>query len=171
LNGGLHAPCVHAGGLVASSQTTASWVADLRPDACRHWVTATAAPCTGLFKPVSVAAPVALGAAPGAHADDSLWWRHERLHRAVLRDPARLGQLYSMERAALEASWLAEPPDSQAAFDEASRLTQRWTESVCSVATADIRSRFVQRYWIKQNAAAQLELDLANGREPAGVGA
>jgi dipeptidase len=154
LNGGLNAPCVHAGGLVASSQTTASWVADLRPGSCRHWATATAAPCTSLFKPVSVDTPVELGPAPGKCADDSFWWRHERLHRAVMRDPAELGQLYSMERDATEASWLAEPPDSQTAFDEASRLTERWTESVRSLAAVDVRPRFVQRYWKKQNAAA-----------------
>jgi hypothetical protein len=71
-----------------------------------------------------------------------------------MRDPAELGQLYSMERDATEASWLAEPPDSQTAFDEASRLTERWTESVQSLAAVDVRPRFVQRYWKKQNAAA-----------------
>jgi hypothetical protein len=48
VNGALDAPCAHIGGLVTSTQTTASWVADLRgaapgPDAtpARHWVTAT----------------------------------------------------------------------------------------------------------------------------------
>jgi dipeptidase len=161
LNGGLHAPCVHAGGLIASSQTTASWVAELRPGDCHHWVTATAAPCTGLFKPVSVDTAVELGPTPGRRADESFWWRHERLHRAVMGDPSELGQLYSMERDATEASWLAEPPDSQTAFDEASRLTERWTESVKSLAAVDVRPRFVQRYWKKQNAVAELCLEAA----------
>jgi dipeptidase len=158
LNGGLHAPCVHAGGLVASSQTTASWVADLRQGTMRHWVTGTAAPCTSLFKPVNVDRPLDLGPAPGPRADDSLWWRHERLHRTVMRDPAELGQLFTVERDAIEATWLAEPPDSQGAFEEAARLTNRWTASALAFPVTDVRPRFVQRFWRKQNAAAGLEL-------------
>src|SRR5262249_10332158 len=64
VNGGLNSPCVHAGGLLAASQTTASWVAVLRPGVQQHWVTATAAPCTGLFKPIQVEERVALGPPP-----------------------------------------------------------------------------------------------------------
>jgi secernin len=158
LNGGLGAPCVHAGGLVASSQTTASWVADLRHGAQRHWVTATAAPCTSLFKPAYVSQPVDVGPAPGALADDSLWWRHERLHRMAMRDPEELLSLYASERTALESAWLADPPDSQAAFDEAARLDVNWTEAVLSHATErDLRPRFVQRYWQLQSWRAGLK--------------
>ncbi len=139
LNGGLNAPCVHAGGLVASSQTTASWVADLRPAACRHWVTGTAAPCTSLFKPVTVAQPIDVGPAPSAHADDSLWWRHELFHREVTRDPERLFTLFQSERDALEANWLANPPESQAAFDDALRFESQWLSSVLARPARDVR--------------------------------
>lgn len=54
-NGALAAPCAHAGGLLTSTQTTASWFANATTG--EHWVTGTAAPCTSLFKPVALAPP------------------------------------------------------------------------------------------------------------------
>ena len=96
-NGAMHAPCMHASGILASSQTTGSWVAELSPAGCAHWATGTAAPCVSLFKPVGVATPVNIVAARD-EADDSLWWRHERLHRRVLREPALLRPLFIRER-------------------------------------------------------------------------
>jgi len=157
LNGGLGAPCVHAAGLVAGSQTTASWVARLRPEEHEHWVTATAAPCTGLFKPVRVGEPLELGPAPGARNDASLWWRHERLHRAAVRDPAKLFPLFTPERDTIEAAWLAAPPDSQAAFDEFGRMENRWLERVLANAVRDVRPWYVRRWWQKANERAGMQ--------------
>ncbi|MEX2114457.1 MAG: hypothetical protein WD845_14785 [Pirellulales bacterium] len=158
MNGGLGAPCVHAGGLVAASQTTASWIAQLRPGDTRHWVTATAAPCTSVFKPVAVDRPLDLGPVPTDRADDeSLWWRHERLHRLALRDPARLVARYAAERDELEQAWFSDPPDSAEAFAVADRLLARWTEDILSQPTIDTRPGFVRRYWQRRNAEAVLQ--------------
>jgi hypothetical protein len=148
LNGAMAAPCMHAGGLVAASQTTASWVAELRPGLVRHWVTGTAAPCVGLFKPVRVEDPLDLGAPPAGRADSrSLWWRHERLHRLVMRDPARLRALFAPERNAVEARWRARPPEPSAAFAEGDRLLADWTVRVSAAAGPDTRPLAVRRYW------------------------
>lgn len=119
VNGALSAPCAHAGGLVTSTQSTSSWVADLRVASDPlHWVTGTSAPCTSVFKPVRVGASLDRGASgidpvvmPGNTFDPAYrWWRHERLHRLVLRDhPASLARLVA-ERDRLEKRWLSEPP-------------------------------------------------------------
>jgi dipeptidase len=160
VNGGMGLPCMHAGGTVASSQTTASWVAELSALGSQHWVTGTAAPCTGLFKPVRVEEPLDLGPAPDDQADDtSLWWRHERLHRRVLTDPARLLPLYREERDAVEKTWLGDPPDPASAFAEAERLREDWEHRVARKAGPDTRPGFARRYWKKRNQRAGLRID------------
>jgi secernin len=155
VNGGLSAPCVHAGGLLAASQTTASWVAELRTDGCRHWVTATAAPCTSLFKPFLVHEPVDLGPPPNDHFDPStLWWRHELLHRSAIKDPgAAMG--FTAERDEVERRWLADPPSSAAAFEQADELLRRWTQELPAV--SDTRPRWVRRYWQERDRRAGLD--------------
>jgi secernin len=149
LVGAFRAPCAHHGGVVsASTQTTASWVSELTPDAIRHWATGTAAPCTGLFKPVRVDLPLKIGPPPTDRADgQSLWWRHERLHRAALRDPERLLPLFAGERDAVEARWLRDPPDPVAAFAEGDRLLARWTAAVEAAGGPDRRPWWVRRSW------------------------
>ncbi|MBX7168310.1 MAG: hypothetical protein K1X74_18385 [Pirellulales bacterium] len=157
-NGGLGVPCVHGGGLVASSQTTGAWVADLRAGHIRHWVTATAAPCLSLFKPVAVDQPLDLGPPPTDRADPrSLWWRHERLHRRVMQDPARLASGIIAERDQVERRWLADPPPTELAFADGDRLLARWTAEAWKEPVEDQRPWYVRRFWQKRNAAAGLE--------------
>ena len=148
VNGAMSAPCVHAGGLLAASQTTSSWVSHLRPDDFQHWVTATSAPCTSLFKPVRVDEPVAMGVVPDDHDDaSSLWWRHERLHRRAMWDPAAALPLFTPERDAVERRWLADPSSSRAAFDEGDQLLARWTAAVEAAIRRDTRPWYARRYW------------------------
>jgi dipeptidase len=157
LNGAMHAPCMHAGGLLVGSQTTASWVAELRPGSVQHWVTATAAPCTGLFKTVRVEETLDLAPAPTERADAaSLWWRHERLHRTALEDPERLVPLFSGERDAIEAQWRTAPPEPAAAFVEGDRLLAEWTQRVVQAQGRDRRPGFVRKYWRLRNLRAGL---------------
>jgi dipeptidase len=160
-NGGLNAPCAHAGGRLASSQTTASWIAELTPGGVRHFATATAAPCTGLFKPVRVGEPLELGPAPTDRFDAAtLWWRHERLHRTVSRDPERLLPLFAEERDELEAGWLAagSAVSPAAVFSEGDRRLAEWSARVAQAPDADPRGDrrpgFVQRYWAKRDERA-----------------
>jgi len=145
VNGTLHAPCVHAGGLVASSQTTASLVADLR-DGPLLWATGTSAPCTSIFKPVRIDEPVSQGPLGNNGFDpNSPWWRHERLHRSMLRDYTRLVAPWRHRCDALEAQWIAEPPASAQAFAAASALEEEWLRE--HRPARDVRPAWVRRTW------------------------
>lgn len=100
--------CMHAGlGPVRISQSTASLVAYLNGDTPVLFATGTAAPCTGIFKPLWLDALPELGPAPAATYDAaSLFWSHERLHRAVLLNyPERL-KTYADERDELEREFV-----------------------------------------------------------------
>jgi secernin len=171
LNGGMAAPCMHAGGVAASSQTTASWVAELTPGAAAHWVTATAAPCTSLFKPVRIDEPLDIGPEPSDSYDPAaLWWRHEVLHRLALRDPAAAYPLFTAERGAVQARWLAAPPSPVDAFAEAGNLLDRWTAAVAAaVGTGDTRPAWVRRYWRARDRRAGVPASPVVATTPAAV--
>jgi secernin len=147
---------MHAGGLATNAQTTASWVAELTPGAAAHWVTGTAAPCTSLFKPASVGKPLDLGPEPaGTYDPASLWWRHEVLHRAALREPAAALPLFAAQRAEVQARWLGAPPTPADAFTEADKLLARWTSAVMAGTSGrDARPAWARWYWRQQDRAA-----------------
>jgi dipeptidase len=139
-------------------QTTASWVAELGNGRAVHWLTATAAPDTGIFKPVFFGPGWAneneraglpdFGPAPGDTYDArTRWWRHELLHRAVLRNyPERLAA-FAGARDRLEASFVARAEAlirrggsaaeagalAAAIWQEADRAEARWLEKVLRI--------------------------------------
>ncbi len=159
-HGGLVAPCVHAGGVLVSSQTTASWVSDLR-DGPSHWATATSAPCTSLFKPVEVGTPVDLGPLPTDFFDGwTTWWRHELLHRTTMADHGTLLPRYQHARARTESRWLADPPSSRSAFREADQLELQWAADVSSAHLPDGRPTWVRRSWERIDRAAHIDKEL-----------
>jgi dipeptidase len=100
--------CMHAADGTRRGQSVGSLVSDLRKDGAVHWVTGTSAPCTGIFKPVFIEDGLPdQGPIPGALFDaETLWWRHESLHRALLTDYAAMNEI-AAERAALEARFAA----------------------------------------------------------------
>lgn len=167
VTGAMAAPCMHAGGLAASSQTVGSWVAELTPTGSSHWVTATAAPCTSLFKPVSVTDPLDLGPDPVDRFDERcLWWRHEVLHRRALADPERLIPRFAAERAEVEAGWLAAPPAPVDAFTEADRLLRSWIDLLPASGVKDRRPLWVRRYWQIRDRRAGMSSADNSEREP-----
>ncbi len=156
VNGTLRMPCMHGGGLIASSSSTAGWVSDLNGN--RHWISATSAQCLSLFKPVTVGDPVDLGPSPDDRDDGvSLWWRHRRLARRVMRNPAALAPAFLTERDDIEAAWLASPPSGTEAFATHSDAISRWTGAVEAMDDpTDVRPWWVRRYWARRAASAGL---------------
>lgn len=100
--------CMHATDHGQGGQTSGALVSELRATGAVHWVTAASSPCLTVFRPAFVDLPLpAHGPKPTDRADaESLWWRHERLHRAALcGDFAAILQGLAPERDKLEASF------------------------------------------------------------------
>lgn len=161
LDGGLGAPCMHAGGLLIGSQSVGSMLSELRAEGARHFVTGTSAPCISLFRPVD--APRAddtetstLGGAPRSTDDRStLWWRFEVLHRSLMRDPGRLANPWLGERDRLERRIF----EAELQGAEALLSAEAWLESVASslqgTDPVDQRPAWVRRYWAERDRQAR----------------
>jgi hypothetical protein len=70
----------------------------------RHLFTGTSSPCLSVFKPVDLG--LELPATAAERVDDSLFWRHERLHRAALQGWAARAALVRLESEALQRAAL-----------------------------------------------------------------
>jgi len=103
-----------------------------------------------------VVALIAVGQPTDAADPDSLGWRHKRLHRTVLRNPARLLPLFTAVRDAVEARWIDDPPDPAAAFAEGDQLLREWTDRLVAVRSTDSRPFRACRYWRLRNRWARL---------------
>jgi dipeptidase len=120
--------CMHASfGPVRVSQTTGSMISYLKGERAAHWVTGTAAPCTSVYKPVWLDAGLPdLGPAPeGTYDKTTLWWRHENLHREILRDYALRIKTIIAERNAMETEFIADSRETMdLSADERFELTR-----------------------------------------------
>lgn len=149
VNGSMAGPNMHAGGLLASSQTVSSWVSDLGSGT--HWATGTADPALSMFVPLRVDEPLAEPAYPtvgvsNRRDDRSLWWRHERLHRDALRDWAGVESRIAAERDEVQRRWVSHPGPTAAALAEAEALRDRWS-AVAGELSGDTRPAWVRRRW------------------------
>ena len=144
--------CMHASfGPVRNSQTTGSMVSHLTDSGDTHWLTGTAAPCTSIFKPVWIDSglPDLEPRPTGAYDQATLWWRHENLHREVLRDYAcRIGKLKA-RRDELEESFHQEAAGISArSSDERSSFTNacfKAADKAEAEALAKIQNLSIQR--------------------------
>ncbi|MGE0416945.1 MAG: hypothetical protein AB7O80_09075 [Acetobacteraceae bacterium] len=162
--------CMHAAEAARGGQTVGSLVSDLTAGQALHWVTGTAAPCLSIFKPVLPGLPPpSHGPRPTDRCDDAtLWWRHERWHRALLPAfPDRLATV-AQERDALEAGFrdrmaavmsggtLQEKQCAVAAcWNEADAAERRWAQWLGQPAQAPVSAAFADA-WAEMNRRAAL---------------
>ncbi|MBZ5739131.1 carcinine hydrolase/isopenicillin-N N-acyltransferase family protein [Nocardioides mangrovi] len=157
VNGSMVGPNMHAGGLLASGQTTASWVSDLGSGI--HWATGTSDPAFSLFVPLRVDQPVAeadyvTAGVTNRRDDRSLWWRHEELHRRALRDWLRAERVVATDRDRLQRAWVSEPPAAEEALAEVRLAHERWLPAVRQVTERDARPWWVRQRWAGFDRAA-----------------
>jgi dipeptidase len=157
--------CAHAGWSPArrACQTTGSLVSELSAGQSVHWVTATAAPCTSLFKPIWLDAGLPEhGPTPRDRFDArALWWRHELVHRRALADLPGFLARFSAERDAIESRLIAEAAArsaplslSRAAFDEGDTLDGRAMEWLAPGSPESLLDR---RFWRRIDRRAKLD--------------
>ncbi|HQR78705.1 MAG TPA: C69 family dipeptidase [Actinomycetota bacterium] len=149
--------CAHAGfGPIRVAQAVGSMVSHVTADDITVWLTGTSAPCTSVFKPVWFDGGLPEEPQPGERFDAStLWWRHEQLHRATLRNyPERLAT-YAKQRDGLEAFFregAREATDraafTAACFAAADAAERDWLLAVRDVPTAGTPALY-RKAWLK----------------------
>ena len=163
--------CMHAAEDLRRSQSVGSMVSELDGAASVHWVTATSAPCLSLFKPVLFETGLPTrGPRPGDHYDpQSLWWRHERMHRAALQDFAARHAAIAPERDRLEGAFLEEIDHARSQGDpaalrasvascwrEAAETEARWLGQSETPAKTTSTPGGYRRSWARLNHVAGL---------------
>lgn len=163
--------CAHANfGPIRISQSTGSLVAYLHPDSPAVFVTGTAAPCTSIFKPVWLDIPLPdMGPTPsGIFNPETLFWKHELLHRATLQDYPTLSQTYHAERNKLERSFVdgalslhaqsasQRAEFSQACFRQADQAEAGWLEKIHSELKKPRQTWYHRLAWRNVNRSARL---------------
>lgn len=152
----MRTPCAHASWMPTrtSGQTVGSMVSRLDGDENVHWVTGTSAPCVSVFKPLRLDGPAAeTGPAPGERYDpESLFWRHERLHRKVLLRGFDSVDAFDTERRELQARALqtgATEGGSHSVWEEHRERVADWAGRI-SVSRWSAGGPF-SMYWKYQN--------------------
>lgn len=142
--------CMHAGfGPIRVSQSTASMVVHLDGGQPLIFATGTSAPCTSVFKPfwMDAVSPLNFGPVPTSKADSSLYWTHEKLHRATLLNYPERIKTYELDRAELEKKFIQSAMQlhksgapareraefSQRCLDESLAAEQEWLKRVEAV--------------------------------------
>jgi dipeptidase len=153
-------PCAHASWQPTrrAGQTTSSMISCLRDKKSGnslHWLTGTSSPCLSVYKPAMLGGELLdAGVKPGEMPDTaSLFWQHERLHRATLQDYARCHQLFihdqrRMQKSVMEMSrQKMTMRDCQIKWSEHRDEILQWQVRINQQTTTSRKISFFQNYW------------------------
>jgi len=162
--------CMHAGwGPIRNSQTAGSMVSVLRKgEKPLHWVTGTAAPCTSIFKPVWLDSGLPeVEVSPTSKYDQAaLYWRHESLHREILRDYNLRIRFIQTDQERIENELINEAencrtasPENRrvltaSAFEQADRIEEMWREKIVTQPVNRANSILYRMAWNRFNRDA-----------------
>jgi secernin len=157
-------PCAHASWWPTrrSGQTTGSMVSRLDARRSVHYLTGTSSPCLSVFKPIVTGEGIVrTGPRAGAGYDtESLFWRHERLHRAALKSYGVSRALFEADRTALEAELLSgassSPEVRQACWERHRQIIPEWAARVEGGTKGRVIFSAFGRYWQRQSALDQV---------------
>lgn len=165
--------CMHAGfGPVRASQSAGSMVSTIQEDGATHWLTGTAAPCTSIFKPVWLDSgiPESVNTPDKLFDSAALFWRHETLHREILKDyPSRIG-IIEPERSDLETHFILDEKSereksiekrkafSEQCFDEADQMESSWLQKVKAIPVKNKNHFLYAMAWKKLNEQAGMPI-------------
>ena len=153
------APCAHASWFPTrhAQQTTSSLIARLDATGPTVWSTGSSSPCLSVFKPTPFD-PALFPSHPIADTGfdrTKLWWAHERLHRACLRDYHARRVAFAEERERFQDDCLQPNASGEHAWNAHHSLVADWRERVLSVkpSRAPLPTRL---YWMRQSRASAL---------------
>ena len=125
--------CMHAAGYIRRSQTCGSQVSRLSNEDSLHFFTGTSAPCLSIFKPVTFDHNLTPGVLnPDEQTvENSVWQKHERVHRHLILDWRRSESLKKTRDQAEEeivSMFANNPPETLLTIHEkADRIIADWT--------------------------------------------
>ncbi len=163
--------CAHSANDISrkASQSVASLVTHCSEGFMTAWHTGTSSPCTSLFKPIDVSnAQLPDYRTPGDFYDSaSLWWRHEKLHRSILKDYPNRIKIIEKEQKEFEQSFINQFTASSKedksrmtthAFTQGDVLTENWLNQIQDTPSLSNNNWLYRHYWKKQNRSAQISL-------------
>jgi secernin len=166
--------CMHAGwGPIRGSQSAGSMVSSLDRSDTIHWLTGSSAPCTSLFKPVwlDCGLPEHGQTPQGTFDQNTLFWSHESIHRAILQDYAVRLPLIKPDQERYEEMMIAEVTENLAGsynkrkslsekyFRMAHEVELNWLQKMKTQRTKHRNKWLYQSAWKKFNDEAELKLE------------